>query len=89
MSILENFDGWKKFLGDRAQQAEDKGMDQEKITGLATELGGYLQDHVDPKNGEERLLSDLWKSANDDERHALASTMLKYVKDESQQQTKH
>lgn len=85
MSVLDNFGQWKEFLGDRLQRAENKGMDHDKIAGLATELGGYLQDKVDPKNGEERLLSDLWRSASDDERHALASTMIKYVQSESNQ----
>lgn len=88
MSVLDNFDDWKKFLGDRLQRAENKGMDQGKIADLATEVGGYLQGKVDPKNGEERLLSDLWRSASDDERHALASAMVKYVKDEAQGQNK-
>lgn len=85
MSVLDNFDEWKQFLGDRLQRAENKGMDQDKIAGLATELGGYLQDKVDPKNNEERLLSDLWRSADDQERQALASTMVKYVQDEANQ----
>lgn len=79
MSVLDNFDEWKQFLGDRLERAEKKGMDQDQIADLATELGGYLSDKVDPKNEEERLLSDLWSSANDEERHALASTMVKYV----------
>lgn len=83
MSVLENFDGWKKFLADRVSQAEEKGMDREKIAGLATQLGGYLQEHVDPKNNEQRLLSDLWRSADDEERHAMASVMMKYVQDEN------
>lgn len=85
MSVLDNFGEWKQFLGDRLQRAENKGMDHDKLAGLATELGGYLQDKVDPKNGEERLLSDLWRSADDNERQALASAMIKYVEDEGNQ----
>ena len=28
MSVLENWDQWKDFLGDRLNQAEDQGMSQ-------------------------------------------------------------
>ncbi|HEX6923744.1 MAG TPA: DUF3243 domain-containing protein [Bacillales bacterium] len=88
MSVLDSFDDWKKFLGDRLQRAENKGMDQDKIANMATEIGGYLQDHVDPKNGEERVLSDLWKSASDDEKHALASSMVKMVQNSAKEDPK-
>jgi hypothetical protein len=89
MSVLDNFNDWKHFLGDRLQNAENKGVDQDTITNLATEIGGYLSDKVDPKNGEERVLSDLWKSADDQERHALASTMVKMVQNSSQENQQH
>ncbi|HET7658456.1 MAG TPA: DUF3243 domain-containing protein [Bacillales bacterium] len=88
MSVLENFNEWKEFLGHRLQHAENKGVDQSTITNLATEIGGYLASQVDPKNNEERLLADLWNSASEDERHALASVMVKYVQNEGRQ-TKH
>lgn len=85
MSVLENFNEWKGFLGSRLEHAENKGMDHDKITNLATEIGGYLATKVDPKNNEERLLSDLWHSASEEEQHTLASVMVKYVENEGRQ----
>lgn len=85
MSVLDNFDQWKHFLGDRLERAENKGMSQDKIAGLASEIGGYLSDHVDPKNGEERLLADLWHAGSEEEKHAVASMMVKLVQNEGQQ----
>ncbi|WP_106498376.1 DUF3243 domain-containing protein [Lentibacillus sp. Marseille-P4043] len=80
MSVLDNFDGWKEFLGSRLQDAQNKGMDGESMNSIATEVGDYLAANVDPKNDEQRLLSDLWNSADENQKQALASTMINLVK---------
>ncbi|HET7629122.1 MAG TPA: DUF3243 domain-containing protein [Bacillales bacterium] len=79
MSVLDNFSNWKEFLNNRIDNAENKGVNQDTITNIATEIGGYLAEKVDPRNDEERVLADLWKSADEQEKHALASTMVKMV----------
>ena len=79
MSVVENWNQWKDFLADRLHQAEGKGANPETISNFATEIGGYLSEHVDPKNDEQRMLSDLWSVANKDEQHAIASMMVKLV----------
>ncbi|KHD86560.1 DUF3243 domain-containing protein [Heyndrickxia ginsengihumi] len=79
MSVLENWDQWKNFLGDRLHQAKDQGMSQDSITSLASEVGDYLADHVDPKNEQQRVLSDLWSVASEEEQKAIASVMVKLV----------
>ncbi|KMY49514.1 DUF3243 domain-containing protein [Peribacillus loiseleuriae] len=79
MSVLENWDQWKDFLGDRLNQGEKQGLSQDAITGLAIEIGDYLANQVDPKNDQERVLSDLWSVANEDEKHAIACLMVKLV----------
>lgn len=80
MSVLNDFDGWKEFLGDRLQNAEKSGMDEESINNIAAELGDYLAEHVDPKNEEQRVLSDLWNSADEQQQQALAGAMINMVK---------
>ncbi|GGE46037.1 hypothetical protein GCM10011391_26040 [Pullulanibacillus camelliae] len=79
MSVLQNWDQWKDFLADRLHQAEGKGVDQSTISNFATEIGGYLAQHVDPKNDEQRMLADLWSVADKDEQHAIANMMVKLV----------
>lgn len=49
MSIMDNFDQWKDFLGDRLNQAQDKGMQQDTINNLAYEIGEHLAFKVDAK----------------------------------------
>lgn len=83
MSVLNNFEGWKDFLGNRLNQAQEKGMEEETADSLATEIGDYLAEHVDPKNDQQRLLSDLWHAADENQKQALAGTMVNLVKNEN------
>jgi len=82
MSVLSDFGGWKKFLGERLQNAEKSGMNDGTINNFATEIGDYLADHVDPKNEEQRVLSDLWNAADENQQQAIAGAMVNLVKNE-------
>lgn len=79
MSVLENWDQWKNFLGDRLDHAQDQGMSQKVINQLAHQVGDYLANQVDPKNEQERVLADLWSVASEEEQRAIASMMVKLV----------
>ncbi|MCT8139880.1 DUF3243 domain-containing protein [Anaerobacillus sp. CMMVII] len=80
MSVLDNWEQWKGFLGDRLQQAEQEGMNQQVVNDVAYQVGEYLAQQVDPKNEQERVLADLWKVASEEEQHAIANMMVKLVK---------
>lgn len=80
MSVLENWHQWKDFLGDRVNQAQSAGLDQEVINDLAFQIGDYLARQVDPKNEQERVLADLWSVASPQEQHAIANVMVKLVR---------
>jgi hypothetical protein len=79
MSVLDNWQQWKDFLGERLDQAESEGMNKGVINDLAYQIGDYLAAQVDPKNEQERILSDLWSVASEDEQHAIANMMVKLV----------
>lgn len=81
MSVLDNFEQWKDFLGDRLQQAQSEGMDQKVISDMAHQLGDYLANQVEPKNAQEKVLADLWSVASKDEQKAIADMMIKLVQD--------
>jgi len=80
MSVLDNFDNWKDFLKGRLQNAEKSGVSDGTIDNFATEIGEYLATNVDPKNEEQRVLSDLWNVADENEKEAIASAMINLVK---------
>ncbi|MGG0718764.1 DUF3243 domain-containing protein [Robertmurraya massiliosenegalensis] len=79
MSVLDNWNQWKDFLGDRLHQAQGEGVNQQVISDIAYQVGDYLAKQVDPKNEQERILSDLWSVATPEEQHAIANVMVKLV----------
>lgn len=85
MSVLDNFDSWKDFLGDRLHQAEGQGMNQRAVSDLAYDIGNYLATSVDAKNDQEAVLRDLWNVADEKEQHAIANMMVKLVQNEGTQ----
>lgn len=83
MSVLENWEQWKNFLGDRLDQAQQQGMSDEVINQMAHQVGDYLANQVDPKNEQERVLADLWSVASEEEQQAIARVMVKLVENNS------
>ncbi|CAN7540892.1 DUF3243 domain-containing protein [Peribacillus frigoritolerans] len=79
MSVLDNWDQWKNFLGDRLHQGEQQGLSGDAVNNLAYEIGDYLANQVEPQNDQEKVLADLWSVASDQEKHAMASVMVKLV----------
>jgi hypothetical protein len=82
MSVLDNWEQWKDFLGDRLHHAQNEGMNKEVIGDLAYQIGDYLAKQVDPKNEQERILADLWSVATPEEQHAIANIMVKLVQND-------
>lgn len=78
-TVLETFDRWKSFLAERVDQAKKAGMSDETIGKLAFQIGEFLENKVDPKNDEERLLKALWDVGNEEERKTIARLMVKFV----------
>jgi len=78
-TVLETFDKWKAFLAERVNQAQAAGMSDETIAKLAFQIGEFLEEKVDPQNGEERLLKQLWDVGSEEERKTIARLMVKLV----------
>lgn len=78
-TVLDTFDKWKSFLAERVNQAQASGMSDEVIAKLAYQIGEFLEEKVDPKNGEEKLLQQLWQVGTEDEKKMMARLMVKLV----------
>jgi hypothetical protein len=76
-NVLGNFDKWREFLGEHVDKAQHLGMSDDQITNVASKMGEFLADKVDPKNDEQRLLKEMWDNGSEDERRAIASVMVK------------
>ena len=79
MSVLDNWKQWEDFLADRLHQAQDQGMSEGAISSLAYQIGDYLANQVEPKNEQEKVLSDLWSVASKEEQAAIANIMVKLI----------
>ncbi|MEG0258767.1 MAG: DUF3243 domain-containing protein [Lysinibacillus sp.] len=79
MNILENWQKWTSFLGQSVSGAEASGMPKKMIQQSAVQIGEYLANNIDPKNEQERVLSDLWAVASESEKQSLASCVIKLV----------
>ncbi|WP_170007348.1 DUF3243 domain-containing protein [Bacillus fonticola] len=86
MSVLENWQEWKDFLGDRLHHAQNEGMNENVVNDLAYQIGDYLANQVQAKNDQEKVLADLWSVATPQEQHAIANMMVKLVQNNGGQQ---
>lgn len=82
---ITNFEQWMDTLAEALKRAQSMGMSENAITSSAKELGSYLADNINPDIPENRLLKSLWENGTDSERQALASMVVKLVKE----RTKH
>ncbi|WP_066068736.1 DUF3243 domain-containing protein [Neobacillus soli] len=79
MSVLDNWKQWEDFLADRLHHAQNEGMSEGAVSNLAFQIGDYLANQVEPKNEQERILSDLWSVADKQEQQAIANIMVKLI----------
>ena len=83
MGLLQNWEQWKSFLGQQVTDAKESGMSKKVIEKAAVQIGEYLAKNVDPQNEQERVLSDLWAVAENDEKQAIASCVVKLVQNKN------
>ncbi|MFG6120136.1 DUF3243 domain-containing protein [Thalassobacillus sp. B23F22_16] len=75
--IMQNFQNFKDYLGDQVNKGEKLGLGEEGLTKGAKRVGDYLAKNEDPRNREEKLLNELWKFADEDERKHMAHVLVK------------
>ena len=69
----------EELLGERLEQAQDKGLDGGAVSDMAFRVGDYLANEVEGRNDQEKLLAELWKVADEQEQHTIANLMVKFV----------
>jgi len=79
MTVFEDWDAWKKTMAKAVQEGKELGMSQQELAGQAERIGDFLSNQVDPQNPQQRVLQELWRSADEKEQQALASAIVKMV----------
>ena len=80
MSNSSNWDEWKENLSKAVEFGENIGLSNNSINNIAEKIGGFLANHVEPTNEEERLLKELWDIGNQHDKHVLAKLVVKMTK---------
>ncbi|WP_227396365.1 DUF3243 domain-containing protein [Jeotgalibacillus aurantiacus] len=75
--ILQNFEHFKNYLGDQVAKGEKLGLSEESLAKGAEKIGDYLAKSEEPRNREEKLLQELWKLGNKEQRHQLAHLLVR------------
>jgi hypothetical protein len=80
--ILADFSEFKNYLSKRIELAENIGLNEEYMAKIAEKIAGYLANHEEPRNSEEKLLQELWKVGTKDEQHYLAHMLVRLAQSE-------
>lgn len=78
--ILANFSTFKSYLGDKVATGERLGLGEEQLAKTAEKVAGYLANNEQPRNREENLLQELWRSGDKEQQHALSHMLVNMVK---------
>lgn len=76
---LSNWHKWKKTMKTAVNVGESIGLSEKTVDNIAYRIGNFLTASVDPENREERVLQELWKVGNDEDRMTLAKMVVKMV----------
>lgn len=76
---LGEWNQWKRTLGKAVNMGQSVGMSEDTIDRIAYRVGNVLTSAVDPENREQRVLQELWKAGDDDDRKVLAKMIVKMV----------
>ena len=80
--ILSSFSTFKSYLGDKVAKGEKLGLGEEQLAKTAEMVANYLAQNEEPRNREENLLQELWKSGNKEQQHGLAHMLVNMVRKE-------
>ena len=77
---LSDWGKWKSTLSKAVNIGETVGLEESTIDKMAYRVGNVLSAAVDPENREERVLQELWKSGDDEDRKVLAKLVVNMVR---------
>ena len=80
MNSSKDWDNWKEALGKAVDLGENIGLSNNSINNIAEKVGGFLANHIELTNDEEKLLKELWDVGNQHDRHVLAKLVVKMTK---------
>lgn len=80
--ILNNFSDFKSYLQDQLAKGQKLGLSDDLLAKGAKFVADHLAKNEEPKNREQKVLQELWKVAEEDEKKTLAKLLVKMVQSE-------
>jgi hypothetical protein len=77
---LSDWNKWKSTLAKAVNIGETVGLEESTIDKMAYRVGNMLSAAVDPENKEERVLQELWRAGDDEDRKVLAKLVVNMVR---------
>ncbi|NLK97575.1 DUF3243 domain-containing protein [Defluviitalea saccharophila] len=78
-NTINDWGNWKNTIAKAVDLGQIVGLSDETISKVGTKIGNILNASVDPENGEQRLLKELWSVADDEDRQTLSKLIVKMV----------
>ncbi|MEQ8176583.1 MAG: DUF3243 domain-containing protein [Syntrophomonadaceae bacterium] len=78
----ESFTQWEKWKGTLSKAislADRVGLSDSSIEKIGVQIGNVLSATIDPENREQRLLQELWRVGDNDERSILTRMLIKML----------
>lgn len=79
IDMISDWDKWKQTLGSAVNIGQKLGMSENTIDNIGTKVGDLLNANVDPENREQRVLQELWRSGDDNDRKTLTKMLVNMV----------
>lgn len=76
---FNDWNKWKKTIAKAVNIGEATGLSEQTIENIGFRIGNILSATTDPENREQRVLQELWKAGDDDDRKALSKMIVKMV----------
>lgn len=79
--MTDSFEQFRESLATQVNRAQKMGASRQDLMAGAEHIGDWLAREVDPRNPEQRLLKEMWSVSDRQEQEAIASSLLKMVRD--------
>lgn len=79
--MTDSFEQFRDSLASQVNRAQKLGASRQDLMAGAEHIGDWLAREVDPRNPEQRLLKEMWSVSDQKEQEAIASSLLKMVRD--------
>lgn len=77
--VTQSFQQFQQKLAQKLEVAHKMGLSDDHIDHSVKKIADWMAEEVAPQSPEQAMLKEMWQSANNQERQAMASVLHKVV----------